>query len=103
MKQRTYTRHTKQIWGKSIPLKDGITEHFNLMGLQPGQLIIECSYMDGKEIFRVKAYSDSMGCLVEYSDILLQIGELDEQPNIADKIEDVLIDNGVNKYGKDIK
>ena len=89
MKQRTYTRHTKQIWGKSIPLKNGIMEQFNLMGSQFGEFIIECSYTGGKEIFRVKAYSDSMGCLVEYSDILLQIGELDEQPNIADKIENV--------------
>jgi len=100
---RTYSRATKEKWAKSNPLKDGIFEEFCLSfrssgGGVSGEFTIECSILSGKEVFRIKAFSDSVKCLLGFSDILLQLEKLANTENIADRIEKILEDNDIVKY-----
>jgi len=96
---RTYTRHTKEDWGY-LPLEGRNIEQFYLAytnsgGGVSGEFKIECRLIDSKEVFKVSSFSDSIKCLLGFSDILMQLSPLDEEPNIADKIEKILVDNGV--------
>lgn len=93
---RTYSRHTKAIYAKAVPLDEGEIEKFMLAfssseGGVTGEFEISCGMLSGEEVFRIKCFGDSIDELLGFSDVLAKLSAVDKiGKSIADEIENIL-------------